>query len=239
MTERSPAPLYQGLPLVTAGRMREIDRLAAEQRGLRVIDLMENAGRAVAAETLAFLAALGQDPRSSRVAVCCGRGANGGDGLVAARVLKESCASVWVCLCAPRPEKTGTYPEPVAANLERVRALGLAPASAEDAAALGAALERADVVLDGVLGTGASGPPAGAAARVISAIAASGKPVVSIDIPSGLDPDTGGHEGVCVTAALTLALGLPKQGLAAAQARPYVGVLKVLDIGFPKDLLTP
>ena len=67
----------------------------------------------------------------------------------------------------------------------------------------------------------------------------SGKPVVAIDLPSGVHPDTGYHSGVFVTAALTLTIGLPKRGLVTAHARRCVGELKVLDIGFPKDLLTP
>jgi NAD(P)H-hydrate epimerase len=236
MMAEPPAARYQGLPVVSAGRMREIDRLSTEQRGLKVIDLMENAGRAVAREVAAFLGARGR-----RVAVCCGRGANGGDGLVAARVLKEGGAEVQVFICAPRQEgaAAGRYPEPVQANLQLAEAAGVPVLPAEDEAALQAGLSQADVVLDALLGTGSSGTPAGAVRKAIEAMARCGKPVVAIDLPSGLDPDSGEHGEVFVAAALTLTLGLPKRGLVAAQARPCVGELKVLDIGFPKDLLTP
>ena len=233
---------YQGLPVVTAERMREVDRLATEQRGLKVIDLMENAGRAVTSEVVVFLASRGRELRGSRVAVCCGRGANGGDSLVAARTLKEVGAEVQVFICVPRNEGRGTagrYPEPVQANLERAQAAGVPVFPAEDEAALQAGLEQADVILDGLLGTGSSGKPAGTVQKVIQALTRSRKPVVAIDLPSGIHPDTGYHSGVFVTAALTLTLGLPKQGLVAAHARHYVGELKVLDIGFPEDLLTP
>ncbi|MDD5629782.1 MAG: NAD(P)H-hydrate epimerase, partial [Elusimicrobia bacterium] len=174
-------------------------------------------------------------PRGGRVAVCCGGGANGGDGLVAARVLKEGGSEVQVFICAPRAR----YPEPVRANLERARAAGVPVLPAEDEPALQAGLARADVILDGILGTGSSGAPEGVIRRVIEAVAVSGKPVVAIDLPSGLDPDTGLAGGACVKAALTLTLGLPKRGLVAARARSLVGELKVLGIGFPEDLLTP
>ena len=134
MPEELLPATYQGLPVVSAGRMREVDRLATEQRGLKVIDLMERAGRAVAGEVAVFLASRGRELRGSRVAVCCGRGANGGDGLVAARILKEGGAEVQVFICAPRKEgqdATGRYPEPVQANLERAQAAGVAALPAE------------------------------------------------------------------------------------------------------------
>ena len=219
------------LPAVTAARMREIDRQATQERGLRVIDLMENAGRAVAAEVQAYFGKV----HPGRIAVCCGRGANGGDGLVAARYLKEDGLQVQVFLCAPK----GSYPEPVAVNLERAKAAGIAVAATEDEAALQTGLAQADVILDGLLGTGSSGKPTGIIVKVIEAMASSGKPVAAIDLPSGLDPDTGAAQGACAPAVLTLTLGLPKIGLLAAQARQYVGEIKVLDVGFPQDLLHP
>ncbi len=212
------------LPAVTAARMREIDRLAVG-RGIKVLDLMENAGRAVAAEVQGY----------DRVAVCCGRGANGGDGLVAARYLKEKGSQVQVFLCAAK----GSYPEPVAVNLERAKAAGVSVVAAEDAVALQNGLAQADVILDGLLGTGSSGKPEGTIAQVIEAMTRSAKPIVTVDIPSGLDPDTGEAQGACAPAVLTLTLGLPKIGLLKPEAKKYVGELKVLDIGFPPDLLHP
>ena len=242
MPKELPPATYQGLPVVTAERMRDIDSLATDQRGLKVIDLMENAGRAVAGETVVFLGLRGRELRGSRVAVCCGRGANGGDGLVAARILKGGGAEVQVFICAPRQEgkeAAGRYPEPVQVNLDRAQAAGVPVFPADDEAALAAGLAQVDVILDGLLGTGASGKPAGVVHKVIQAMTRSQKPVVAIDLPSGIHPDTGYHSGVFVTAALTLTLGLPKRGLVAAHARRYVGELKVLDIGFPKELLVP
>jgi len=237
---KEPLPVtYQGLPVVTAERMREIDQLSTLRHGLQVIDLMENAGRAVAAETVVFLAARGKDLSASRIAVCCGRGANGGDGLVAARILKVGGAAVEVFLCAPRKEgqQPGAYPEPVAVNLARAQAAAVPVRPAEEEAALEQGLQRADVILDALLGTGSSGKPAGTVRKVIQAMTRSQKPVVAVDLPSGVHPDTGYHSGVFVTAAMTLTLGLPKRGLITPHARKYVGELKVLDIGFPPELL--
>ncbi|OGR93786.1 MAG: hypothetical protein A2V88_05180 [Elusimicrobia bacterium RBG_16_66_12] len=92
-------------------------------------------------------------------------------------------------------------------------------------------------MLDALLGTGSSGKPAGAIHHMISEINKAKKPVVAVDIPTGLHPDTGYHSGAYVAADLTLTLGLPKKGLLAPHAKPCVGTLKVLDIGYPSQLV--
>ncbi|MFA6317991.1 MAG: NAD(P)H-hydrate epimerase [Elusimicrobiota bacterium] len=227
---------FQGLPVVSAGAMRLLDQAAVSKFKIPDLQLMENAGSAVARRTLEFLQGpLGKTAAESIVVVCCGRGANGGDGLVAGRYLKEAGVSVRVFLCGPR--KDGGYPEIVAANLERLKGLGVVPAAADDQEALAAALREADVVLDALLGTGASGKPAGTVKNVIQAMNRAKKPVLAVDIPSGIHPDTGYHSGVFVTAFATLTLGLPKKGLLAPHAKKYVGGLEVLDIGYPPDLV--
>lgn len=219
---------YQGLPAVSAERMRVLDQLATEKHGLPVLQLMENAGRAVAAETERYMKIAGAE-----VVVCCGRGANGGDGLVAARILKEKGGRVSVFLCPPRD----SYPEPVRVNLERARAAGVDVTSAGPESGLGGKLKKAALALDALLGTGSKGGPSGAVFHMIEELNGSGKPVLAVDIPSGLDCDTGEREGACVLAAETLTLGLPKRGLLAPQAKKYVGELKVLDIGYPPEIL--
>ncbi|HVA67156.1 MAG TPA: NAD(P)H-hydrate epimerase [Elusimicrobiota bacterium] len=238
---REPLPSsYEGLPTATARDMRALERLAGEKYGVASRDLMENAGRAAAAETIDFLK--GKNPGSGpwRVAVFCGRGSNGGDGLAAARHLKGAGIEVSVFLCPPRKDGAGAgdYPELARAQLEKARAARISIAvwsSPEDARS---ALASADAVLDAVLGTGSSGKPAGPAREMIQAVARSAKPVVALDVPSGLSPDTGHHSGVYVTAELTLTLGLAKRGLLAPHAAKYVGKLKLLDIGYPRELLT-
>ncbi len=237
---RGPLPLsYEGLPTTTAQDMRALDGLCEQKYGVPSRELMENAGRAVARETLKFLDEKKPGGALKRVAVFCGRGANGGDGLAAARHLKDAGAAVSVFLCPPRKdgEGAGDYPGLTRAQLEKARQVSVPVStwsSPEDAAA---ALSGADAVLDAILGTGSSGKPAGPARDMIQAVARSGKPVVALDLPSGLNPDTGHHSGVYVTAELTLALGLAKRGLLAPHAAKYVGRLKVLDIGYPRELI--
>jgi NAD(P)H-hydrate epimerase len=236
MVPKEPLPeVLDGLPVVTADRMRALDHRATSQFGMTVLDLMENAGKAAAAETESFLA--GASGKS--VVVCCGRGANGGDGLVAARHLKEKGAAVSVFICPPKKEggKVQGYSAEVQANLDRAKAAGVSVVEAGAESGLAAALAGAAVVLDALLGTGSAGKPAGAIHHMIQEITKSKKPVLALDIPSGIHPDTGYHSGVFITAVRTLTLGLPKRGLVAPHAKRFVGELKVLDIGYPPELL--
>ncbi len=228
---------WEGLPVVDAAAMRALDLAATEKYGLKALDLMENAGKAVAAECAAFLAEKGLSLAQSKIVVCCGRGANGGDGLVAARHLAAGGATVAAFLCPPKNDGAGKYPELVSVNLARAQAAGVTITSAGPQKGLDKALEWCHLAIDALLGTGATGKPAGAIHHMIRELTAAKKPVVAVDIPSGIHPDTGYHSGVYVVADLTLALGLPKRGLLAAHAKPQVGVLKVLDIGYPAPLL--
>ena len=238
MKEPIPA-VWEGLPVVDAKTMRDLDLAATEKHGIKALDLMENAGTAVAAECAAFLAEKGLSVAQSTIVVCCGRGANGGDGLVAARLLREGGATVSVFICPPKSDASGQYPELVAVNLAKAKAAGVSVATAGSGAGLAQALAGAHLAIDALLGTGATGKPAGAIHHMIRELTLSKKPIVAVDIPSGLHPDTGYHSGVFVTAELTLTLGLPKRGLLAAHAKAQVGTLKVLDIGYPKALLKP
>lgn len=232
---KAPFPeTYAGLPAVTAARMKRLDAIA-ESRGLKAMDLMENAGRGVAREAVAWLKARGLEAGKTRVVVCCGRGANGGDGLVAARYLAEEGATVEVFIAGPK--KGEQYSPFIKTNVDRARSAGVSISVFETDAPLNRSLEGADVVLDALLGTGSAGKPAGAVKDMIQAITRSRKPVLAVDIPSGLHPDTGHHSGVFVAAAATFTLALPKRGLLAPHAKKNVGELKVLDIGFPPDLL--
>lgn len=239
---KAPIPdLFDGLPVVTSARMRELDEAATKRFGIPALTLMENAGAAVAQETAAFLERAGKSVKGAKVVVCCGRGANGGDGLVAARHLKELGADVGVFICPPKKEPggAGRYPEMTRINLERAKAAGVAAAEAGPESGLSSALASCDVALDALLGTGSSGKPAGAIHHMIQELTRSKKPVIAVDIPSGLHPDTGYHSGVFVTAAETCTLGLPKRGLVTPHAAKSVGTLKVLPIGYPEELLKP
>lgn len=235
---KEPIPdVYQGHPVATAQMMKDIDYRAAK-RGLDVLTLMENAGRAVAMETVRYLKdSLHESGEGVQIVVCCGRGSNGGDGLVAARILSELGAEVSAFLIAPKSGGAAEYPEPVRVNKKKAEAAGVKVEIFSPISTLGEALASARVVLDALLGTGAGGKPAGPARDMIQAITRSKKPVLAVDIPSGLDPDTGHHSGVFVTAAATFTLGLPKRGLLASHAKKNVGKLFILDIGYPAELL--
>lgn len=215
--------------------MREIDDAASRRHNLPALTLMENAGRAVAEQARRFLG-----KKDAKVVVCCGRGANGGDGLVAARYLAEGGARVKVFLCPPKkigPAGGGDYPELVRVNLQNARDAGVAVVEAGPEAGLTQALSECDAAVDALLGTGSSGKPAGAIHHMIQELNRSRKPVLAVDVPSGIHPDTGYHSGVFVIAAETYALGLPKRGLVTPYAAKCVGVLKVLPIGYPAELL--
>ncbi|MBI5244001.1 MAG: NAD(P)H-hydrate epimerase [Elusimicrobia bacterium] len=226
---------YQGLPVVTAAEMQSIDRRAIEGFGISALDLMENAGRGVARETAAYVEGrLSKKVAETLITVCCGRGNNGGDGLVAARFLKEMGGEVMVFIAPPKRE--GSYSQEVQTNLTAAASAGVSVHQAsEELVELDVRLRSSALLIDALLGTGASGKPAGLARKIIQRMMKAAKPIVAIDIPSGLNPDTGYHSGVVVPAVLTCTLGLPKRGLLAQAAQRYVGELKVIDIGFPPE----
>ena len=234
---KTPIPdVWEGYRVVTPARMAEIDSKAIEKYGISAFELMEKAGTAVAAETARFVAGLGESLEGTMVTVCCGRGNNGGDGLVAARKLKQRGAEVMVFIMPPKRQTS--YGREVSENLNKANAAGVSVHEvSEELVELDVRLRSSVVILDALLGTGASGKPAGFVHRMIQRMMKAGRPVLSIDIPSGLNGETGHHSGVIVTAAETFALGLPKRGLLAEPAKRYVGTLRVLDIGFPSELL--
>lgn len=237
---KAPIPdVFEGLPVVTAAKMRELDSLATRRFGVPADKLMENAGAAVAAEAVRWLEESGKKPAGARVVVCCGRGANGADGLVAARHLAEKGAEVKAFLCPPKkePGSPPAYADYYVDKLSRAQAAGVKTAEAGEEAGLTEALGACDVALDALLGTGSAGKPAGAVHHMIQELTRSKKPVLAVDIPSGVHPDTGHHSGVFVTAVETLTLGWPKRGLVTPHAQRNVGKLKVLDIGYPAQLL--
>ncbi|MBI4051357.1 MAG: NAD(P)H-hydrate epimerase [Elusimicrobia bacterium] len=228
---------FQGYRTVTARQMQEIDQRAQEEFGVSAETLMENAGRAVAEQIFQFVSGMGLIPSGAKVVFCCGRGNNGGDGLVAARYLKqrEVFSSIWIL----PPSREKGYGPLVSANMERAKQAGIEIQTMDtDLKLLADHFGEADILVDSLLGTGSVGKPAGILKKAIQFMNRVGKPIVAVDIPSGLDPDKGYHGGVFIKARWTLTLGLPKKGLLAAHAQPNVGELRVLDIGFPKELLS-
>ncbi|OIO01675.1 MAG: NAD(P)H-hydrate epimerase [Elusimicrobia bacterium CG_4_10_14_0_2_um_filter_56_8] len=228
---------FDGFPVVTAEKMKYLDKKASMEYGVASDVLMENAGRAVAQAVVEFAAAgLGKRPAGLKAVVCCGKGNNGGDGLTAARYLKQAGAEVKVFILPPK--ETG-YGELVVKNLAAAKAAGVPVemTAKEGLDALSAAFSGADLLVDALLGISAVGKPAGPVHRVIQLMNKSGRPIVAVDLPSGLSADTGHHSGVFIIARLTLTLGFAKSGLMAAHAQKNTGVIKVLPIGYPAKLI--
>lgn len=228
---------FGGLPVVTSEKMKYLDRKATLEYGVPSLTLMENAGRALAAAALEYAASeLGKKPAGLKVIICCGRGNNGGDGLVTARHLAAAGAAVKTFILPPNENG---YTELVVANLGAAKEAGLdvALTDKDNLDALLPEFAAADVLVDALLGVSAVGKPVGPARRIIQLMNKSARPIIAVDIPSGLSPDTGHHSGVYIMAKLTLTLGFAKTGLMAAHAQPNTGLIKVLPIGYPEALV--
>jgi len=207
--------------IADAARCREMDRRAQDEFGIPLATLMESAGAAVAQAALEMLN--GRHP----VLVVCGKGHNGGDGLVAARLLHERDVPVRVALIA---EEECLAPE-TARELALARQSGVPILSALE--------PNGDrLIIDALLGTGLRGPATGPTKETIEAMNASGVPILAVDIPSGLNADTGRAEGVAIRAARTVTFGLLKPGFFQNDGVDLVGSWSVAPIGFPESLLT-
>jgi NAD(P)H-hydrate epimerase len=213
----------RSLPAVTAQQMAAIDRIMMEEFGLDTLQLMEVAGHAVAA--FARTRFLGGDARGKRVAVLCGGGGNGGDGMVAARFLHAwgALPEVWL---GRRPVAGKGIAAHQLAILDRLGVPIHEPTNAPT-------LPDADLIVDALLGFSLAGAPAGETAALIVAANAHPAPVLAVDLPSGLEATDGRVLDPCIRAAATLTLALPKTGLRVPAARNVVGELAVADIGVP------
>jgi ADP-dependent NAD(P)H-hydrate dehydratase / NAD(P)H-hydrate epimerase len=198
--------------------MRAVDAWAIDERGVPSLELMETAGLAVA-EAVEEVA--GEGP----VRVVCGKGNNGGDGLVAARRLASFGHAVEALLLWPADELS---PD-AAANLDRLEA----PARPVEAGGLAGALAGSGAIVDAIFGTGFEGAPREPAAGAIEAINACEAPVVAADVASGVDASTGEAAGAAVDAAITVSFHAPKLGHRIAPGKWHTGELRVATIGIP------
>jgi NAD(P)H-hydrate epimerase len=211
--------------------MRDADR-RTEDLGLPAIVLMENAGRQVVAAMESAFDSLAV----MRVAVVCGRGNNGGDGFVVARTLSERGVDVSTFLIGEASAVKGD----ARINLEVLRALGIDVIEIADAAAWelhGSDVLDCDVIVDALFGTGVKPPLAGLVETVIADINASIRPVVAIDLPSGLSADTCEVEGPAIDASMTVTLAAPKLPLVLPPAEALAGNLVIADIGIPRAVI--
>lgn len=214
--------------LVTAAEMRALDA-ATVAAGRAAFDLMERAGAGVAAAIERRYGSV----LALRVLVLCGPGHNGGDGFVAARHLAARGAAVRTALLVPRERVTGDARR----QLESLEAAGgavAAPGSEAELAAWARGRDRCDYALDALLGTGATGEPRGliaAGVQVLRELDEAGTRVIAVDLPTGLDPDTGAIARRTVRADLTVTFGCPKRGHYLYPGRAFTGRLEVVDIG--------
>ncbi|MEK6262147.1 MAG: NAD(P)H-hydrate epimerase [Planctomycetota bacterium] len=223
MTSGSPPPL-----VLTRMQVREVDRRAIDDYGLPGLVLMENAGRN-AANLLRELGIHGP------VVLCCGKGNNAGDGFVIARHLENSGFDVRVLLSTPASSFTGD----AATNFVVLRRAGtpIVEAPANIAITWHDELARADWIVDALLGTGTQGTVREPFASAIAAINAAHRKVLAVDLPSGLDCDSGAVLGNCVRARHTATFVARKPGFEVNGASEFTGEVHVLDIGVPRALL--
>ena len=227
--------------MLTRGGVRALDRAAMEELGIPGLVLMENAAASIERECTRLLA----DRPDRRVLVLCGAGNNGGDGLAVARRLSVGgCSRVRVGLVVGEEKLVGD----AGANLRMARGVGVEVARMGASEIAGEADAGSLLVVDALLGTGLDRPLEGAMAEAADAINELRGPggvrgresfVLSVDLPSGLDADTGEPlgGGACVVADLTVTLAALKPGLVRSGSRRWTGVVKVGAIGVPRWLI--
>ncbi|MFQ6008972.1 MAG: NAD(P)H-hydrate dehydratase [Candidatus Zixiibacteriota bacterium] len=214
------------MKLVTAEQMRMIDRETIEGKIVSGPDLMENAGRGIAR---CLLSGIIDTSVNEKVAVFCGKGNNGGDGFVIGRHLSQAGVHVTTYFIGPPDELS---PD-ARLNHDRAAQLGMKLVEVSSAGDLPENLD-CDFIIDAIFGTGFTGAPRGLSAEIIAYINRyNDKMIVSVDLPSGLNADTGQHEGAVVKANYTFPLALPKLGLYVSPGRELAGEIQVVPIGIP------
>lgn len=212
---------------VTVAEMRELDRMAIEEFGIPGIVLMENAGRAVSDVIVQLI-----DKKREQVLVVCGTGNNGGDGFVVARHLWNAGVCVHVLVSGDVAKLSGD----ALINWNTVNTMKI-PYTFVRNMPEGMCAEY-DFIVDALFGVGLNADIRGGAADVIRDINGADACVIAVDVPSGLDADTGAVRGCAVKAHTTVTMAVAKKGMLAIVARPYVGKLVVADISIPFQLLS-
>lgn len=213
--------------VVTAKQMSQMDRATIEDIGIPGVVLMENAGRGIVEVAKSMLGSV----KGKLVKIFCGPGNNGGDGFVVARHLLNMGALVNVLLIGNK----GKVRDDALINLQILQEMGQEIKEVNS-------LEHApndlqvDLIIDALLGTGVQGPLRGIFSEIVDNINSSGAPVLAVDIPTGVNTDTGAVSGLSVYATATATMALPKRGLLIPPGREHVGKLYVVDISMPKSI---
>lgn len=218
--------------LVTARQMKEMDRLTIEAFGIPGIVLMESAGRGAVGALFRHFPNI----RGMKVGIAAGRGNNGGDGFVIARYLAGAHVPVEVYLLSDRGRVQGD----AAANLKLLDQMEVAFYEVPDALSLESykgRMRQCNLWVDAMLGTGLTSEVRGLFKEMIDFLNTLDEPIMAVDIPSGLDSDTGRPRGTCVKATLTSTFGLPKIGHVVLPGSEFVGKLEVVDIGIPPSIV--
>ncbi len=217
------------MKIVTAQQMKNIDRRAIVYFGVPGLVLMESAAIAVMEEMERFFDGL----EGLRVAIICGKGNNGGDGLALARRLRIRGVAVRAVLLAPFAALQGE----AKTNLAVLRKTDVQIIPNASASSINDILQWSDIVVDALLGVGLSSPLKGRFAQTVELINASGKPVVAVDIPTGINADSGAVMGTAVNADLTVTMALLKRGLVLQPGSQCAGMVRVADIGIPSEVI--
>ncbi len=218
--------------VLSASQMQEADRLTIEEIGIPSMVLMENAGRAVAQHLSQRFRALAFE----HTAILCGRGNNGGDGFVVARVLASREHDVSVFLIGRSVQVRGDARR----NLDILSRLEIPVveiATEDDWEQHAGTIAQADVIVDALFGTGLKEPLSGLYARVVKDVNAMPAAVVAVDVPSGLSCDTHQVIGEAIKAELTITLGAPKLPLVLPPAERLCGDIVTADIGIPQEIV--
>ena len=220
------------MKLALAQEMRNIDKLAINDFGVPEIVLMENASREIARGVEDMLSGL----KGKRICILAGTGNNGGDALAAARHLANAGSKVKIFILGKQEKLTPSAKinYDIVTNMEiELHFLS----TQKDWEKLKVVLKYSDGILDGIMGTGFKGELRETTQRLIDMANDSGLPILAIDVPSGVDADTGQIMGTAIQAAATVTLGLPKWGTLFSQGAVNVGKLTVDGIGIPQVLL--
>lgn len=232
---RKGEPTKTAGPVLTRDAVRAVDRDAIEQYGIPSIVLMENAAIGLTAQALRMLEAMEDGAAPKRVAIICGSGNNGGDGYAMARHLHN--AGVTVTVIALKQPRGGTDAAVNAQICLRMSIKRIDLDGAESVERAAGLMGEADLLVDALFGTGLDRPLEGDVAHLIETINASGRPVLAVDLPSGLDCDTGDVLGTAVRATATVTFVARKPCCERIDAQQYLGEVSVAPIGAPDELI--